>query len=437
MLELEFKRDRKNWKLDQDRISIGRDDSNDIVLGDDRVSGFHANIIRNLDKFEIVDLGSSNGTFINNEYLKGRRELKPWDRISFAGIEAEVKDTEGRRPTMVQPVIDDSFNPRDRSMPLNGQAKLTALEPCNGVPVSVTIGQSLTIGRSDENGLCLDMNTISFKHAQIKAFAQGFEIQDMGSTNGTFVNGTRVRTAVLKHGDTVAFDQMAYRLECEEETSAKTVIRRAVPEESSVAATQVTPSIRTDGGPEDQVTGEFSGVKMRSAAELVDDQDAEAETGSWDAAPGPGSEPGPETPAHSGMGWLFFSSQGRIGRLTFFGGVIGVIFAAAIASFALAFSLGSSLPNGRQGEFMAVFIIQLLTLYPFFCLYAKRLHDLDKDAWPGMVLCFIGIANAATLNFRPDLIAVAGILSLVGTIFFLYLQFAKGSSHANRFGLTC
>ncbi len=142
MLELEFKRDRKNWKLDQDRISIGRDDSNDIILGDDRASGFHANIIRNLDKFEIVDLGSSNRTFINNEYLKGRRELKPWDRICFAGIEAEVKDTEGRQPTMVQPVIDDSFNPRDRSTPLNGQAKLTALEPCNGVPVSVNISRA-------------------------------------------------------------------------------------------------------------------------------------------------------------------------------------------------------------------------------------------------------------------------------------------------------
>jgi pSer/pThr/pTyr-binding forkhead associated (FHA) protein len=59
------------------------------------------------------------------------------------------------------------------------------------------------IGRSDENNICLLYPGISRKHAVIKAEGRGFTIQDLGSQNGTFVNGERVTEKELTEGDTI------------------------------------------------------------------------------------------------------------------------------------------------------------------------------------------------------------------------------------------
>ena len=59
------------------------------------------------------------------------------------------------------------------------------------------------IGRSDENRICLSNPGISRKHCEIKAVAGGYAIKDLGSQNGTFVNGQRVTEKSLTDGDTI------------------------------------------------------------------------------------------------------------------------------------------------------------------------------------------------------------------------------------------
>jgi hypothetical protein len=59
------------------------------------------------------------------------------------------------------------------------------------------------IGRADENRICLSSPGISRKHAVITAGAGGFTIKDLGSQNGTFVNGQRVTEKRLAEGDTI------------------------------------------------------------------------------------------------------------------------------------------------------------------------------------------------------------------------------------------
>ncbi|GJM41363.1 MAG: hypothetical protein DHS20C20_16450 [Ardenticatenaceae bacterium] len=63
-----------------------------------------------------------------------------------------------------------------------------------------------TIGRSANNGVIINDAEISRRHAQITPKTNNFVLEDLGSTNGTFINGIRLnQPTLLKHGDSVEF----------------------------------------------------------------------------------------------------------------------------------------------------------------------------------------------------------------------------------------
>lgn len=57
-------------------------------------------------------------------------------------------------------------------------------------------------GRGIECSLVIDAATVSRRHARILVFAEGATIEDLASTNGTFVDGTRIAQATAITGDT-------------------------------------------------------------------------------------------------------------------------------------------------------------------------------------------------------------------------------------------
>ncbi len=74
----------REWLLEGEVCSIGRDESNDIVLPDRRVSRQHAVIERRADRYYIRDCGSKNGTFVNGEPLVEPRVLQDGDEVQIA-----------------------------------------------------------------------------------------------------------------------------------------------------------------------------------------------------------------------------------------------------------------------------------------------------------------------------------------------------------------
>ena len=70
--------------------------------------------------------------------------------------------------------------------------------------VDLELGE-MSIGRSLDNDLHLDNQTISRRHASIAGTSQGFVLTDLGSANGTWVNGEKTARHLLQHEDSICF----------------------------------------------------------------------------------------------------------------------------------------------------------------------------------------------------------------------------------------
>ena len=76
----------------EERLSIGRDAKNDIVIDNTYISGFHAEFIRQSEgNYILADLKSSNGTFVNGKRIE-RTPVKGGDKIRFGQLDARFRE---------------------------------------------------------------------------------------------------------------------------------------------------------------------------------------------------------------------------------------------------------------------------------------------------------------------------------------------------------
>lgn len=74
-----------------------------------------------------------------------------------------------------------------------------------------TLVQDTTIGRDRQNTICLVEKGVSRRHARITFQNAQWVLHDLGSRNGTFVNGERIQSQILKHGDVIGIDRNSLR----------------------------------------------------------------------------------------------------------------------------------------------------------------------------------------------------------------------------------
>ncbi|MFT4799864.1 MAG: pSer/pThr/pTyr-binding forkhead associated (FHA) protein [Candidatus Azotimanducaceae bacterium] len=183
--------------------TIGKGDINDIVIDEKGVSGFHADLKVEGNNVTISDVDTKTGTQLNGELLAGPTNLRAGDVIMIQGVELEV-------------VEDDPAN-HAKTLVLSGHALSEILGGWFLVADSgPEKGQHISVSDRTEIGRALDCDIsilepeLSRKHAQIEPEGDELYLQDLGSANGTHVNGEKVNRIKLKDGDVLQFHKIRF-----------------------------------------------------------------------------------------------------------------------------------------------------------------------------------------------------------------------------------
>jgi pSer/pThr/pTyr-binding forkhead associated (FHA) protein len=164
---------------------VGRDPEAEICIPDDRISRRHAKIQITVAGAIVEDLGSGNGTIINGRRIDQVFLLKSGDKIKFHMMEFSLVN--------IVPA-------KNHNLMLHSKKyKDIAL-----------IGR-LTVGRGEGADICIVDHRISRKHATIEVTRSGVVVDDLGSINGTYINGFKVeRPTLIKEGDSLCFHEREY-----------------------------------------------------------------------------------------------------------------------------------------------------------------------------------------------------------------------------------
>ncbi|MDF6040648.1 FHA domain-containing protein [Streptomyces sp. JH14] len=184
---------------------VGRDPLSDIVIDDVRVSWHHAVLRPVADHWSLEDENSTNGTFTGGKRIH-ESGVGPGSVIRFGHpADGPCAVLVGQEPPA--PALHPADRPTAVSMPA---ATGTFRQPTTVRPRPV---HTVRIGRSPDNDLVVDDLTVSHQHAELRAHPDGmYEIVDLGSHNGTYLNGQLVGRAPVAAGDIVGIGHSEFSL---------------------------------------------------------------------------------------------------------------------------------------------------------------------------------------------------------------------------------
>ncbi len=220
--------------------TLGRSEGNTIRLDDRRASRYHAQIEWRDEEVWISDLGSSNGTFVNDEQISELRLLADGDTIGIGESRFTFHRLRAAPVTVDVPVVDIVQPEPPVGEPPRPSAFLQALEGDKRFPLDDEV---ITIGRSEGNTIRLQDKRISRQHAQIEWRGNELWIADLGSSNGTFVNGEQVsEPRQLAHGDEIRYGEICFTLHVlhPAPVTPDTPVSEPVPPEVSAPSTELT-----------------------------------------------------------------------------------------------------------------------------------------------------------------------------------------------------
>jgi pSer/pThr/pTyr-binding forkhead associated (FHA) protein len=191
--------------------TIGSDSSCNVVLTQEGIAAHHAQIEIDGSGARIGVSDATNITRVNGHLVAAKTRFAGGDALLFAAVQCQVTGGGGAATAPSSQASGDEEPEASRTVVRMAVPKFIL----RGVSGS-TFGKnfplhgSTVIGRHSECDICLPADEVSRKHARLTIETDGLYVEDMGSANGTFINGKRVKRAKLEAGDELKLDTVRF-----------------------------------------------------------------------------------------------------------------------------------------------------------------------------------------------------------------------------------
>lgn len=178
----------KEHIIRQHRVILGRSNDCDVTLEHASVSKRHAKLEYNPNDncWFITDLGSRNGTFLNDTQLKPlqSQKLRLKDNLKLCDLGLAFK--------YIDAPVPPGPSKKKKGSGLPDPHHSTRVEVKDEL-LEVRAGQPIKIGRSTDNDIAIPSPVVSRHHAKIETQGNCSIIYDLNSTHGVYVNGHRIK----------------------------------------------------------------------------------------------------------------------------------------------------------------------------------------------------------------------------------------------------
>jgi pSer/pThr/pTyr-binding forkhead associated (FHA) protein len=202
MLKLRFKNNKHSavW-LVEPKVTIGRANGNHLIVEDPKAAPRHADILVNHEQLTLVNV-AGHSLLVNGEPVEKSVVLQVNDQVRIGNTLLEVIDPKLEQRTTPPAVAGN--NPA-WALKANHAALANRLFPINVPPNGEVI-----IGRSTDCDITLAAAHLSRHHAKLVMRDGLLYIRDLGSANGTFLNGERITEARIRRGDELRLDTLSF-----------------------------------------------------------------------------------------------------------------------------------------------------------------------------------------------------------------------------------
>ncbi len=153
----------------------------------------------------------SNEVSVNGKRVQGVMSVRGGDTLGIDGVQMKLVVMEQAASQAAQQETLDADAGATR---LRMAVPKFVLRGVSGAAFGKTfpVASAMTIGRAQECDISIPSEEISRRHAQVKPTQDGLAVEDLGSANGTYINGNRVQHGLLKAGDELRLDTIRFLL---------------------------------------------------------------------------------------------------------------------------------------------------------------------------------------------------------------------------------
>ncbi|QSX78314.1 FHA domain-containing protein [Lysobacter solisilvae] len=154
---------------------------------------------------------------VNGRQVDGLIALRSGDSVTFDNVVARLTAVEAvglRGPERAGPVLPSAANDDPGVTAVRQVMPMYVLRGVTGGAFgrSYPLAGPVTIGRSPECAVHINDPGLSRVHARLVPAEDGVQIEDLSSTNGSFINDRRVMRETARLGDEIGFDKLRFRL---------------------------------------------------------------------------------------------------------------------------------------------------------------------------------------------------------------------------------